>query len=159
MKAIRLTSVFILFVGLALARDVAQAKGPKNVKAAAAPASLAAPTNLTCPVNAGVIEADWDDVTGAKKYSVDVVATYDTGVLGDPTDDTTLDFDFGTSDRTDGAPINQSDLDILLSDLDFDFGSGLISPYDVQIRVKALNAGKGQKERQNHLFSAFCDAV
>jgi len=119
---------------------------------------LTAPTGLVCTVVAGVIGADWDDLAGATKYSVNVVATYDTGVLGDPSDDTTVDFDFGTSDRTDGAPISQSDLDILLGALDVDFGAGLISPYDVQVRVKGLHSGKGQG-RQSNPFSAFCDAV
>jgi len=120
---------------------------------------LTAPTGLLCPVVAGVIDADWDDdLAGATKYSVNVVATYDTGVTGDSSDDTTVDFDFGTSDRTDGAPISQSDVDILLSALDVDFGAGLMSPYDVQVRVKGLHSGKGQG-RQNNPFSAFCDAV
>jgi hypothetical protein len=125
---------------------------------------LSAPTGLVCPVVNGVIEADWDDLidpnTGqpVPKYSVNIVATYDTGVIGDASDDTTIDFDFGTSDRTDGALISQSDLDIALSALLVDFGAGPIAPYDVQVRVKGLHSGKGQG-RQDNLFSAFCDAV
>lgn len=46
---------------------------------------LAAPTNLLCPIVGDVIQANWDDVVDATKYSVNIVATYDTGITGDPT--------------------------------------------------------------------------
>ena len=49
---------------------------------------LVAPTNVVCPIVGDVIQANWDDVEEATKYSVNVVATYDTGISGDPTDDT-----------------------------------------------------------------------
>jgi hypothetical protein len=120
---------------------------------------LAAPTGLLCPVVGGVIEADWDELANATKYSVNVIATYDPLETPlDPTDDVSLDFDFGTSDRIDGAPISQSDLDIALSALEVDFGSGALAPYDVQVRVKGLHSGKKQG-RQNNPFSGLCDAV
>ena len=141
------SSVVALFLGVAMAF---------GLPGFAMANHLTAPTGLFCPVNAGTIEADWDDLSGATKYSVGIVATYDpNGTPGDPTDDTSLDFDFGTGDRTDGAPINQSDLDILLSALAVDFGSGAIAPYDVQVRVKGLHPGRYQG-RQNNPFSGFC---
>lgn len=116
---------------------------------------LAAPTNVTCPIAEGVIQTNWDDVAGATKYSVNVVATYDTGLIGDPSDDTSIDWDFGTGDRTDGAPISQSDLLIPLSALNYDFGTGPQSAIFVQLRVKGLHPGKNQQQ-QNNLFSDFC---
>ena len=124
---------------------------------------LPAPTGLTCPVSSGDILADWDDVPDATKYSVDVVAGYDTN--GDSVVDVTLDFEFGTSDRTDGAPIGQSDLAIPLGALDtwFDttgdgFADILLSPVSVDLRVKALHSGRNQG-RQNAAFSAPCSAL
>lgn len=76
------------------------------------------------PIVENLIQANWDDVVDATKYSVNIVAIYDTGVVGDTTDDTSIDWDFGTGDRTDGMPISQSDLMIPLSELDYDFGAG-----------------------------------
>lgn len=116
---------------------------------------LAAPTDVLCPIVGDEIQVDWSDVTEATKYSVSVVATYDTGVAGDPSDDTSIDWDFGTGDRTDGAPINQSDLTIPLSALGYDFGAGLQPAIAAQLRVKGLHPGKNQN-RQNNLFSDFC---
>jgi hypothetical protein len=116
---------------------------------------LAAPTNLLCPIVGDVIQANWDDVIDATKYSVNVVASYDTGIPLDTTDDTSKDWDFGTGDRTDGFPISQSDLMIPLSALNYDFGSGPLPAVAVQVRVKGLHPGKNQ-EQQNNLFSDFC---
>lgn len=117
---------------------------------------LAAPSNLTCPIVGAEIQVDWDDVTDATKYSVHVVATYDTGVLGDPADDTSIDWDFGTSDRTDGFPISQSDLVIPLSALEYNFGTGLLPAIDVQLRVKGLHPGKNEGRQNNSFSSDFC---
>ena len=116
---------------------------------------LAAPINLLCPIVGDVIQANWEDVAEATKYSVNVVATYDTGIAGDPTDDTSIDLDFGTGDRTDGMPIAQSDLMIPLIDLSYDFGTGPQAAIAAQLRVKGLHSGKDQ-QRQNNLFSDFC---
>jgi hypothetical protein len=116
---------------------------------------LAAPINLVCPIVGDAIQANWEDVTEATKYSVNVVATYDTGIAGDPTDDTSMDLDFGTGDRTDGMPIGQSDLMIPLSELSYDFGTGPQAAIAAQLRVKGLHPGKDQ-QRQNNLFSDFC---
>jgi hypothetical protein len=116
---------------------------------------LAAPTNVLCPIVENVIQASWLGVDEATKYSVNIVATYDTGIAGDPTDDTSMDWDFGTGDRTDGMPISQSDLMIPLSELDYDFGTGPEAAVAAQLRVKGLHPGKNQT-RQNNLFSDFC---
>lgn len=116
---------------------------------------LAAPTNVLCPIVNDVIQANWDDVVDATKYSVNIVASYDTGISGDITDDTSKDWDFGTGDRSDGFPISQSDLMIPLSALTYDFGTGPLPAVALQLRVKGLHSGKNQ-ERQNNLFSDFC---
>ena len=118
---------------------------------------LAAPTNVVCPIVGDVIQANWEVVAGATKYSVNVIATYDTGIGGDPSDDTSMDWDFGTGDRTDGLPIGQSDLMIPLSGLNHDFGTGAgpQSAVAAQLRVKGLHPGKSQ-HRQDNLFSDFC---
>jgi hypothetical protein len=71
-----------------------------------------------------MIQANWDDVVDPTKYSVNIVATYDTGIIGDPTDYMSIDWDFGTGDRTDGLPVGQSDLLTPLSGLNHDFGTG-----------------------------------
>jgi hypothetical protein len=118
---------------------------------------LVAPASVLCPLVGDVIQADWADVDQATKYSVNVIATYDTGISGDSTDDTTMDWDFGTGDRTDGLPISQSDLMIPLSALIHDFGTGAGPQPAVaaQLRVKGLHPGKDQ-QRQNNPFSDFC---
>jgi hypothetical protein len=107
-----------------------------------------------------MIQANWDDVVDATKYSVNIVATYDTGISGDPSDDTSMDWDFGTGDRTDGLPMGQSDLMIPLSGLNHDFGTGAGPQPAVaaQLRVKGLHPGKSQ-QRQDNLFSDFCPAA
>ena len=118
---------------------------------------LTAPTNVVCPIVGDVIQTNWDDVVEATKYSVNVIATYDTGISGDPSDDTSMDWDFGTGDRTDGLPISQSDLMIPLSALvhDFNTGAGPQSAVAAQLRVKGLHSGKNQ-QRQNNMFSELC---
>ena len=108
---------------------------------------LPAPTGVGCPIVGDVIEAGWDDVAGATKYSVNVVATYDTGVAGDMTDDTTIDWDFGTGDRTDGNPISQSDLTIPLSALSFDFGARLSQPLLPNSGLRACTRGRTNNSR------------
>jgi hypothetical protein len=124
---------------------------------------LLAPASLTCPLVDNVIKADWEDVIGATKYSVNIIATYDTGITNDNSDDTTVDLDFGTGDRTDGFAISDSFLDIPLSALSMSFGLDptLISPYDYQVRVKGLHPGQPDHKRQNNPFfpasSPFCN--
>ena len=116
---------------------------------------LPAPAAVLCPIVEDVIQASWLAVEEATKYSVNIVATYDTGVAGDPTDDTSIDWDFGTGDRIDGMPINQPDLMIPLSELDYDFGTGPQAAIGAELRVKGLHPGKNQ-QRQNNMFSVFC---
>lgn len=114
---------------------------------------LAAPTNPTCSSDGSNLTVDWDDTVGATKYSVNVIAGYDTG--GDTVVDTSVEFDFGTGDRTDGNPRSQSDLTIPLSALVVDANSDgvLDSPVQVDVRVKGLHPGKSQG-RQNNPWSA-----
>jgi hypothetical protein len=121
---------------------------------------LAAPENVTCDVVDDEIVVDWDDVDGAAKYSVNVVAAYDTDGNGEA--DEIVEFDFGTSDRTDGGEISDSDLtiplDALVLGVDTD-GDGeedtFFDPVSVMLRVKALDSGQG-KGPQNHPFSEWC---
>lgn len=116
---------------------------------------LAPPLNFTAVVNGDVIETDWDDVLNAAKYSVDVIAIYDFDTDADGVADLSMDFDFGTSDRTDGLPISTSSLDIPIEDLMADVNGDTVldSPISAVLRVKALNPGKG-KGRQDNPFSA-----
>jgi hypothetical protein len=120
--------------------------------------SLAAPTGFTATLVDEVIKADWDDVTGAAKYSVNIVAEYDTN--GDGAADMSVDFDFGTGDRTDGLPMSASSLDIPLAELEHmidvnnDGVDEAFMPVKAQARVKALNPGKG-KGRQDNPFCGF----
>lgn len=112
---------------------------------------LLAPAGLVCPIVGGAIETDWTDLAGANKYSVNVVASYDTGVVGDAADDTTVDFDFSA---------HVSALSIALSDLNHDFVDATgalitLAPAAIQLRVKGLHPGRDQG-RQNNPFSAFC---
>lgn len=121
---------------------------------------LEAPTGVTCEVVDDTIAADWDDVDGAVKYSVDVVAAYDIDGDGEP--DEIAEFSFGTSDRTDDGEIGDSDLTIALADLvvgvDSD-GDGVedtfFDPVAAMLKVKALDPGRGRGP-QNHPFSEWC---
>ncbi|MEF9438539.1 MAG: hypothetical protein L0922_07325 [Candidatus Mariimomonas ferrooxydans] len=120
------------------------------------------PTGLTCVINAtdNIIEADWTlvncgDGNPAEKYSVSVEAGYDTD--GDGISDTYVEFDFGTSDRTDGDPISESDLDIPIEGLDIDVdGDGVIdSPIEAELKVKGLSH-YAKKLKQNNAWSNSC---
>jgi hypothetical protein len=123
---------------------------------------LEAPTGVTCDVVDDTIAADWDDVDGAVKYSVDVVVAYDTDGDGEPDEEAILEFSFGTSDRTDGGEIGDSDLTIALADLtvgvDTD-GDGVedtfFDPVAAMLKVKALDPGR-DKGPQRHPFSEWC---
>jgi hypothetical protein len=108
---------------------------------------LPAPQGFTAELNGDVINTAWLAVDGAKKYSVDVVAIYE--------GDVSMDFDFGTGDRTDGFPISDPNLDIAFANLqaDVDLDGQLESPISVALRVKALNPGRGAG-RQDNPFSA-----
>lgn len=117
---------------------------------AAKASHLAAPTNLVCDATADPITLDWDDVTGAVKYSVDFELTQ---TIGEVT--TTIELSIGTSDRTDGGLMGDSDLDVTYAELEAaaGFDPGALVGFDVDAKVKALDPGKG-KGRQNHGFSS-----
>lgn len=117
---------------------------------AAKASHLAAPTNLVCDATADPITLDWDDVTGAVKYSVDFELTQ---TIEEVT--TTIELSIGTSDRTDGGLMGDSDLDVTYAELEAAAGvdPGALVGIDVDAKVKALDPGKG-KGRQNHGFSS-----
>jgi hypothetical protein len=119
-------------------------------------AALEAPEGFTCTVVPGAVQFDWDDVDGAVKYSVDVEVEFDSD--DDGFADMTLEFSFGTSDRTDGGLMGDSDLLVPLSafavDIDDDTIPEQISGAALG-KVKALAPGRGQG-RQNHPFSLPC---
>ena len=124
--------------------------------------NLPAPANLTCSLvdtdGDGANDAvhfDWDGVTDADKYSVDVevpVDTTDNGVA-----DMIVELSFGTSDRTDGGLMEDSDLDVPLSEFVYidDDGNVVQLSGMATAKVKALAPGKG-KGRQNNPFSTEC---
>jgi len=112
---------------------------------------LTAPTGLVCPIVDSAMETNWEDLAGANKYSVNVVATYDTGVVGDETDDTTVDFDFSADVSQLSIPLNSLKRDFV------DATGAIVSldPVGIQLRVKGLHPGRDQG-RQDNPFSAFC---
>ena len=121
--------------------------------------TLAAPTTCEWTDDGNFITADWDDnVTGATKYSVDVLAGYDT--TGDGEADFFVETSMGTSERDDGGVMGDSDLsgipmpqDQIDADSAGDPTDDLIS---VDVKVKALNSGKG-KGHQKNAFGACAD--
>jgi hypothetical protein len=122
--------------------------------------ALPAPTNFTVSFDGTTIATDWDDVSGATKYSVNIVAEYD--LDGDTIPDISVDYDFGTGDRTDGGLMSDSYLDIpvdsLLYDSDAD-GTGDLAPVVAAARVKALNPGKGNGRQNNDFYSPFVQFI
>ncbi len=119
--------------------------------------SLPAPEKFDAAVVGNVIQTSWDPVANADKYSVKIVAAYDTD--GNAEIDVYLVFDFGTSDRTDGYPMSDPFLDIPLSALEISVDTDNDGIPDTQLMplagaasVKALNPGKG-KGRQDNPFS------
>jgi hypothetical protein len=123
-------------------------------------ASLPAPTNFTATVVGDEIVFDWDDVVGATKYSVDVEATVTYVDASGNVQSGEVELSYGTSDRTDGGDMGDSDLTITveqgLADLAAALGVDPALLEDAEIEawaaVKALDPGKG-KGRQNNPFS------
>ncbi len=123
-------------------------------------AALAAPTGLTVTVDPNAIVLDWNDVPGAVKYSVDIEGTvaYTDPNLGEVTAD--VEVSFGTSDRTDGGLMGDSNLTItidefaaaLVAALGVDPAEITLGSFNGSAEVKALDPGKG-KGRQNNPFS------
>jgi hypothetical protein len=68
-----------------------------------------------------------------------------------------VDFDFGTSDRTDEEPISASFLNIAFADLLIDANEdGYVDVLmGAMARVKALNPGKGNGRQNNDFYSPF----
>lgn len=121
--------------------------------------------------NSNELFLDWTDVPGARKYSVDIEGTV---TYIDPCSQTEqnieVELSFGTSDRTDGGSMQDSDLIIYISEMDyaviyamFDHGIDPTVLRDLtswqlvgMAKVKGLNPGKGSG-RQNHQFSEWSD--
>jgi hypothetical protein len=121
-------------------------------------ASLPAPANLTVDVGPADLDLDWDDVQDAMKYSVDIegiVTFLDSEDLEVEAD---IELSYGTSDRTDGGAMGDSDLNILIEDLAdaiaLELGISVddLLWLDAEAKVKALAPGKN-KGRQNNPFS------
>ncbi len=128
-------------------------------------AALPAPENLTVNVDtgAGTVVFDWNDVTDAVKYSVDVEGTvtytYLDEFLVEVEGTADVEVSFGTSDRTDGGAMGDSNLTITIDELRAAIATALgILPEDVlsldpaEAKVKALAPGKGAGA-QNNPFS------
>jgi hypothetical protein len=133
----------------------------------AAMASLPAPENLTVDVNAvsGTVVLDWNDVDGAVKYSVDIegVVTYWATTLVDGNEvvveaNAPVEISFGTSDRTDGGLMGDSNLTLTIEEIAAAVAAQLgVLPEDLiqidgLVKVKALAPGKGAG-RQDNPFS------
>lgn len=123
-------------------------------------AQLPAPTGLACEVggiDTVAVCCDWDDVEGANKYSLDAEAEVDT--TGDGVADMTVELSFGTSDREDGGLMGDSDLCTALDNFVYLSGEDIVQlSGPVDIKVKALNPGKG-KGRQNNPFSISVEVI
>lgn len=121
-------------------------------------APLLAPENLTVDVSPTELALDWVDVEEAVKYSVDIEGTVVYLDSEDQEVEADIELSFGTSDRTDGGAMGDSDLTILIDDLADAIASELgISVDDLvwleaEAKVKALAPGKN-KGRQNNPFS------
>ena len=98
---------------------------------------------------------NWESVENAVKYSLDIEIPVDTSDPADGIADMVVELSFGTSDRTDGGNMSDPNLCVLLSDIAYDINGDEIEDQlsgDADIRVKALNPGKG-KGPQNNPFS------
>ena len=127
------------------------------------PGDLPAPTGLTVTD----LSFDWDDVVGAEKYSLDIEGTvrywvYDEILLVDVETEAEVELSFGTSDRTDGGLMSDSDLTISIDDLAAAIAAQLgvdvgdLISLDGSAAVKALDPGKGHGA-QNNPFSSSVD--
>jgi len=120
--------------------------------------STSCTNKLICTPDTDSVYFDWDNVDGAYKYSVDVEVLLEEGPEGGWEDATVIKLSFGTSDRTDGFPIEQSDLYVPTDLFGYYLSDGItwvnLSGYTARAKVKALNPpGKSQ----NHPFSDWCD--
>jgi hypothetical protein len=124
------------FVAIALAFGGAAA-GPL-------PALTTAPTNFTCSVVDTSVQCSWDALTGAAKYSVEVVANY---TLSDGIATASADFDFGTALTSITIPLSAFPTDVNLDTLTDTLGS-------LVLRVKGLNPPGKTDYNQKTPFSS-----
>ena len=119
--------------------------------------ALPAPLNFTATAGVDDVVFDWDDVVGAVKYSVNVAidVTYDVGAGPQQID---VELSFGTSDRTDGGDMGDSNLTVAQSDIVDAVLSALAGQMitgvtdltlDATATVKALSPGKGAGRQNN----------
>lgn len=131
---------------LALAVLFTMAVGlPGTVMGKSAPA-LGPPQNLTCDFTASAPPTIyWDDLGSATKYSVEVIAGYDTSLVPDGLVDVTVTYSFTTT---------LSELDLLFSTLGLFIDPDTFYPIEVDVKVKGLRPpGKSQN---NPFTSASC---
>lgn len=117
------------------------------VMAKKVPGIVPQPENLNCGIVSGVVGFDWDDVTGAVKYSLDVDVEVDSDGNGE--NDMTVEFSFSTF---------ESSLNVPTTDFVYDIdGNGSLDQLTgpATAKVKGLAPGKGNG-RQNNLFSLPC---
>ena len=117
--------------------------------------TLPAPTGLTCATDGDSVAFDWDDVIGATKYSVDIEVlisgSWDEGVI--------VKLSYGTSDRTDGGLMGDSNLDVPFTEFLYDLNlDGILEPVygEARAKVKALNPPSKGLKSQNNPFSDEC---
>jgi hypothetical protein len=123
---------------------VASAVAIGGATAGPLPALTTAPTNFTCVVVDTSVVCSWDALTGATKYSVDVVANY---TLTDGITTTSADFDFGTTLTTVTIP-----LDAFPSDVNQDGSPDSLT--SLVLRVKGFNPPGKKDYNQATPFSA-----
>jgi hypothetical protein len=135
---------------------------------AVALAELPAPENFTVDTVSipGALVFDWDNVEGAVKYSVDVEGTvtyWDELLLAEAQAEVGL--SFGTSDRTDGGLMGDSNLTVAVEDIAAAIAAQLgILPEDVMsldgcAAVKALAPGKGAGSQNNPFSEPSCGVL
>lgn len=113
------------------------------------PALTTAPTGFTCEVQGDSVVCSWDQLDGAKKYSVEVIVNY---TLNDGVTTASADFDFGTEMLEITIPLAAFPSDIN-DDLLDDTLTSLV------LRVKGLNPPGKKDYNQNTPFSSsiVCD--
>jgi hypothetical protein len=137
----RLLTTVVLLTALAVSAEPALA-GPT-------PALTSAPSNFTCGFVSlastnDAVECSWDPLTGATKYSVDVVANYALGTVGGTM---SADFDFGTTLTVIDIPLSSFPTDIN--------GDGVMDTLlSLVLRVKGLAPPGKTVSNQHNPFSA-----
>jgi hypothetical protein len=117
------------------------------VMAKKVPGNVPQPQNLNCGIVSGVVGFNWDEVTEAVKYSLDVDIEVDSD--GDGENDMTVEFSFSTFEPSLNVPTTD-----FVYDID---GDGLLDQLagPATAKVKSLAPGKGNG-RQNNMFSLPC---